>query len=213
MKCWCNCKKEAHFLFLHMRVTLASAQTGSMESHKLIVLLLLFPSNTLNVFLFGALHITLYHSVRAHTFISMQASFNILWLFVYSSDGGAAVELRRLFIIPLTSWIRAAIITWAWIFMRWGSMRVWERLTSKNRQKGRATNSSLQTHSQKANTMQTFGGKRAKYRNTFLTCCYCFGEIWRVKFGYFSILKYHLLQSPRKLNRSSVKSGTHKHLE
>lgn len=110
-----------------------------------------------------------------HSFLCRQVL--IFCDYLFSRDGGAAAELRGLFIIPLTSWIRAAIITWAWIFMRWGSMRVWERLTSKNRQKGRATNSSLQTHSQKANTMQTLGGKRAKYRNTFLTCCYCFGEI------------------------------------
>lgn len=94
---------------------------------------------------------------KAHASISMRASFNILWFLFIAVMEERWCAQGFFLIIPLTSWIRAAIITGAWIFMRRGSMRVWERLTGKNRQKGRATNTSLQTHSQKVNPMQTLG--------------------------------------------------------
>lgn len=89
-------------------------------------------------------------------------------------------------------------------------MRAQERLTSKNRRKGKATNTTLQTNSQKANTMQTSRVKTSQIQKHHTV-------IWRNMeidvwyFFFFSIFNYQLQQAPRKLNGSSVKSGIHKY--
>lgn len=69
---------------------------------------------------------------RSSARVSAQASFEIPWLFVYFGDGGVAVVLRGLFIIPLTSWIRAGIIT---LSMNIHGLRIYERARESDRQK------------------------------------------------------------------------------
>lgn len=86
--------------------------------------------------------------------------------------------------------------------MKWGSVKAQERLTSKNRWKGRATNSILQTSSQKANTLQTSRVKDSQTQEHH-TVIWQNTEIW----------SYQLQQALRKLNRSSVKCGMHKYMQ
>lgn len=141
MKCWCNYKKEA--LFLLMRVTLVSAWTGVMESQNTHCTPARLSSNTFSLSVrctspFIAFNRTL-HCYRmsnkvscSSACISAQASSEILWLFVYFSDGGVAVVLRGLFIIPLTSWIRAGIIM---LSMNIHGLRIYERARESDRQK------------------------------------------------------------------------------
>lgn len=93
-------------------------------------------------------------------------------------------------------------------------MRAQERLTSKNRRKGRATNTTLQTNSQKANNMQT---KSQNQPNTGTPYCYLakYGDRRLVIFYlfFFFIFNYQLQQAPRKLNGNSVKSGIYKYMQ
>lgn len=75
-------------------------------------------------------------------------------------------------------------------------MRAQERLTSKNRRKGRATNTTLQTNSQKVNTMQTSRVKTSQiqehhtviWQNMEIDICFF------VVFFPFSITSYNKLQ-------------------
>lgn len=81
--------------------------------------------------------------------------FEMQWLFVYFGVGGAAEELGGLFIIPLTSWIRAGIIIRSMNIHEW---RIWERvrerLTGRNRQTGRATRTHISTHTHRQSYTQ-----------------------------------------------------------
>lgn len=143
MKCWCNYKKEALFLFLLMRVTLVSAWTGVMESQNTHCTPAPLLSNTLSLSVrctspsitFSNLPWCYKKSSEVSwtcAFIFVQTSFEIPWLFVYFGDGGAAVALRGLFIIPLTSWIRAGIIIPS---MNIHGLRIYERARETVRQK------------------------------------------------------------------------------
>lgn len=98
------------------------------------------PSYQLWRLAFCALHVTLHHPPSCNrkeqrgllNLCVCAGEFEMQWLFVYFSVGGAAEALWGLFIIPLSSWIRAGIIIPS---MNIHETRIWESTRETDRQK------------------------------------------------------------------------------